>query len=380
MKVALITLNDSTDVHQWSGLNYFIARALERAGATLHRIGPLDTRWTMAMRIRQRWYDATKRTYHQVMEPQSLAAIGAAARAQIPADADAVLGVTSLIAAAVGPLDLPFASWDDATSAAMSEYYPDFERLAPVSRQHNIEVGRRAVEAVSLAIYSSDWAANSARAAYGLPESRVAVVPFGANLEELPSQGDVEAAIAARPDNVCRLLWVGVEWHRKGGPLTIEIARGLRDAGVNVELTLVGCKPELEGPPEDWMRIEGFVSKKTAAGRVRLAELFLRSHFFVMPSKAEAYGLVYVEAATYGVPAVAIHTGGVPTIIRDDLTGILGTPDSDASQYVGRILSLLHDPDRYTNMALAARKRATDRLNWDTAGRDVLARLDQLSR
>ena len=126
--------------------------------------------------------------------------------------------------------------------------------------------------------------------------------------------------------------------------------------------------------------MEGFVSKQTAEGAARLAKLFARSHFFVMPSRAEAYGLVYCEAAAFGVPSVATSTGGVPTIILDGETGILDDPNATAESYVGRILPLLRDRDRYEAMARAARERAETRLNWDIAGRDVVARLESLLR
>lgn len=377
VKIALISLNDPDDVHQWSGLNFHIARSLEQAGAVLHRIGPLKSRWTPAMRLRQRWFDATGRVYHAVADPAALAAMGEDARSRIPADADVVLAVTSLVAAAVGPLDKPFASWDDATHAAMLQYYPDFHRLPAVSRRQIAAVGVRAARAVSLAIYASDWAADSARSAYGLPPERVAVVPFGANLDELPADASVDAAILQRPLEVCRLLWVGVDWKRKGGPLTIAIAKALRDTGVHVELTVVGCDP---GPVPDWVSVEGFISKRDVAGSARLAAIFDRSHFFIMPSSAEAYGLVYAEAAAFGVPAVAIRTGGVPTIVVDGETGLLFDQSANVDDYTSRLHALIDDTQAYYSMANAARKRARQLLSWDVAGQHVVTLLAGLHK
>ena len=55
VKLALVSLNDSTDVLHWSGLNYHIAKSLERAGATLVRVGPLTHPWTTGMKLRRRW-------------------------------------------------------------------------------------------------------------------------------------------------------------------------------------------------------------------------------------------------------------------------------------------------------------------------------------
>jgi glycosyltransferase involved in cell wall biosynthesis len=378
MKLALVSLNDSTDVRQWSGLNFHIARSLERAGATLYRIGPLDTRWSNMMRLRRRWYDATGSTYHAVVDPVAMHAMGAHARSLIPGDTDVVLAVTSLVAAAVGSLEIPLVSWDDATPAAMMNYYPDFRRTASVSKRHIADVGVRGAHAVSLAIYASDWAAASARDDYGLAAERIAVVPFGANLEHLPSTAEVGAAIAARDNDCCRLLWIGVDWQRKGGPLTVAIARALHAAGVNVELTIIGCEPAERETLPPWVRVEGFISKSEPDGEARLAEHFARAHFFVMPSSAEAYGLVYVEAAAFGVPSVAIRTGGVPTIVVDDETGLLEDPAATTARYVARMMPLIHDRARYDRMAHAARHRVDERLNWDVAGATVMRLLGGL--
>ncbi len=372
VKLAIVSLNTSTDVHHWSGLNYHIARSLEQAGANVHRIGPLRTHWTLAMKLRQRWFDMTGHVYHAILDPAAVAAIGEHARSQIPSDTDVVLAVTSLVAAAIGTIDVPLVSWDDATYAGMLDYYPEFSRVAAVSRRQSAVVGHAAVDSVALAIYASEWAAQSAHDAFGLPADRSAVVPFGANLDRLPDAGSVSASIAARGNGVCRLLWVGVDWTRKGGPLTVAIARALSAAGVTVELTLVGCEPDDAANLPSWVRVEGFISKRDPAGEARLATLFAQSDFFIMPSSAEAYGLVYAEAAAFGVPAVAIRTGGVPTIVVDGETGLLEEPSATPERFATRMLDLFRDRSRYAEMARAARQRAEERLNWDVAGKRVM--------
>ena len=180
--------------------------------------------------------------------------------------------------------------------------------------------------------------------------------------------------ITERPRTRCRLLWVGVDWERKRGDLVVEVAKRIEAQGIPVELTVVGCRPSGRDLPE-WVNVEGFVSKRTAVGTARLAELFARSHFLVVPSEAEAYGLVYCEAAAYGVPAVATRTGGVPTIVVDEETGVLEDPSAQADAYAGRIIALMRDRPRYESMARAASARSAALLNWDVAGSDALSRI-----
>jgi glycosyltransferase involved in cell wall biosynthesis len=171
---------------------------------------------------------------------------------------------------------------------------------------------------------------------------------------------------------------VGVDWERKRGDLAVEIAKRIEAHGISVELTVAGCRPPGDRELPEWVKVEGFVSKRTAAGAARLAELFARSHFLVMPSLAEAYGLVYAEAAAFGVPSVAARTGGVPTVVIDGETGVLDDPTATAESYAGRVLALLRDRPRYEQMARAASARSAAVLNWDVAGRDALARIEDL--
>jgi glycosyltransferase involved in cell wall biosynthesis len=329
----------------------------------------------MGMKLRRRWYGLWRHAYHANMEPSALDAFGAQARTQIPGDVDAVVAVTSMIAASLDGLRAPVISWDDASPASLLDYYPEFERLSARSARDAMAMGRRAAQNVQLALYASEWAASSARVAFGLPLDRVAVVPFGANLETLPSDDEVHRAIVARPRTRCRMLWVGVDWERKRGDLVVEIAQRIEAHGIPVELTVVGCRPPGDRELPEWVQVEGFVSKRTKVGAARLAELYARSHFLVMPSNAEAFGLVYAEAAAFGVPSVATRTGGVPTVVADGETGILDDPGAGAESYAGRILALMKDRPRYEAMARAAAARSASVLNWDVAGREAVARI-----
>ncbi len=379
VKIALVTLNDPDDVHQWSGLNHHIARSLEDAGATLVRVGSLRSRWTLPMRARQRLSLLGGRTYHANLDPAALRAMGEDARSRIPEDADAVLAITSLVAAALGPLDRPFASWDDATWAAMLDYYPDFQTLASVSRRQARAAGLAAARAVDLAVYSSHWAAASATRDYGLAADQVAVVPFGANLAVAPDRVDVDSSISRRLTGPLRLLWIGVEWERKGGQFTLQVADALRRIAGDVQLSLVGVAPPAGTTVPPWVTVEGFLSKRDPLESRRLAMLLAQADFFVMPSRAEAYGLVYAEAAAYGVPAAALRTGGVLTIIEDGVTGLLFGNDADPEAWAGRLHALARDRTAYQAMCAAARARYDERLNWRSAGRHMLSLLRGLT-
>lgn len=63
---------------------------------------------------------------------------------------------------------------------------------------------------------------------------------------------------------------------------------------------------------------------------------------FVLPSLCENFGLVFVEAMSYGVPVVAFNNTAVPEVVKDGVTGYL-VPDHDKEKLVEAILRLLKD-------------------------------------
>lgn len=94
----------------------------------------------------------------------------------------------------------------------------------------------------------------------------------------------------------------------------------------------------------------------------------LRAHFLFLPSRAEAYGQAFCEAAAFGVPVIGSTAGGIPTIIRDGETGYVRPADTPATEFALLIQDALASPAHYARMAGAARDDYRERLNWDRFG------------
>src|SRR5690606_16974402 len=136
----------------------------------------------------------------------------------------------------------------DTTFATILNYYPSFTNLSQRSIRMGHQMYEAALDRSSAAIFCSDWAAESAIRDYNIPPSKVHTIPFGANLEAIPSAHAVEQWIEQRQQRSgCNLLFIGTQWERKGGPDALLFLDSLRNAGVQVTLTIVGCTPDI--PP-----------------------------------------------------------------------------------------------------------------------------------
>jgi hypothetical protein len=138
----------------------------------------------------------------------------------------------------------PLAMWTGTTFAAMLHFYPDYVSLSKRAVRVGLDLDSRALERASVAFYASDWAARSAVEDHGVDPHKVEVVPYRANMPITHTRDAVAKIVHQRPADRCRLLFVGLDWTRKGGKRAVEVARLLNERGLPTELHIVGAAPE----------------------------------------------------------------------------------------------------------------------------------------
>jgi glycosyltransferase involved in cell wall biosynthesis len=109
-----------------------------------------------------------------------------------------------------------------------------------------------------------------------------------------------------------------------------------------------------------------------------IPEVMASLDVLVLPStRSEATSQVIPQALAVGTPVAAAATGGIPEIVRDGETGRLVEP-GDPHALAGAVLSLLDDPERAREMALAGQALIRTRYSADaamTATTDVYRKL-----
>lgn len=379
LRVAFASIQRANDIQAWSGTVYFVARALEQQGILLDHVDELQQTRLLVNKAVNRLYRISGRQAPLPVERSRQMATRFAKEIDAFVTKhryDAVFSPSS-IPLALLRTQLPKVFYTDATFADMLEQYPEFSEYPEAFIEQGHELEREALRNCDLAIYSSHWAAESAIHRYGAAKDKVKVVPFGSNLELQPDRAEVVAAINARPTDHCELLFLGVNWIRKGGPLALEVVRELNAAGVPATLTVVGCIPP-PGTDTTHVKVLPFVDKSSAAGQRKLADLVLRSHFLLLPSLAECFGIVYAEASSMGVPSLARRVGGVADAVYDGRNGYLFAPDAGPAEYVERIRTLMADREAYVRLAQSAFQEHRDRLNWSVAGHSLRGYLSAL--
>ncbi len=260
----------------------------------------------------------------------------------------------------------------DTTFAAINGYYADFSNLIYFSRFEANLIEHLAIKKASYLIYPSKWASESAINDYQAAPEKIFTFPMGANIDYIPD--DEQIAVKQRIDKI-RLLFVGVDWDRKGGQIAVDAVQFLEQMGIPASLTIVGCQP-----PFDFIHpnvtVIPFLNRNVLAERQQLFDLYLNSDIFILPTRAECMGIVFCEAAAFGLPCFASSTGGIPAVIEHGKTGYLFSLDAEGFDYAEEIAKLWQDPTKFFEMVKASREKFKNQLNWDAWGKEAANVLD----
>jgi glycosyltransferase involved in cell wall biosynthesis len=378
MKIAYVTEYDPFDIRQWSGTGYHIAQALQPL--QLDYMGPLSEQWVerSLRKLKRHYYARSQQKYLKDSAPARLKYFAQQVSQKLAqTQSDLVLSAT------VNPiayLDCPQPTvfWADATFAGLLDFYPQYSHLCAETTQNWHLMERLAIQKSQLAIYSSQWAAQTAIDFYQADPAKVKVVPFGANLGASPALDSVKDWVEARPKNLCKLLLLGVDWVRKGGDVAFEVTKALNQAGLRTELTVVGCQPMIPDPMPDYVKPLGFISKSMPAGQARIHQLIAESHFLILPSVADCTPIVLCEANAFGVPCLATNVGGIPSIVQDHVNGKLFSTNAEITEYCQYILDVFTDYSAYKDLAVSAFHQYQTCLNWSAAGARVKQLLQEI--
>ena len=217
---------------------------------------------------------------------------------------------------------------------------------------------RRNAERADLVVLSSRYSADVARAEYGVPASRLAVVPEAIDVVGWRARF---ARAGQRPRAGPVVLCVARQYPRKRIGDLLYAAAWLRSRIPAARIRIVGRGPE-------WallVRLHGALGlgERVALlgdiSRERLAEEYANADCFCLPSVQEGFGIVFLEAMAAGLPVVACRAAAVPEVVLDGQTGVL-VPPRDPEALARALADLLRRPERARELGEAGRRRAAE--------------------
>lgn len=175
----------------------------------------------------------------------------------------------------------------------------------------------------------------------GCGPKKIVVIPPG--IELLPERKKKHLGF--------NILFVGIWFERKGGPLLLEAYKILKTKYPQIGLYLVGQVPKKITLPKGVWQVDYLPREKLAS------EIFPKTDVLVLvPPVAEGYGLVVLEAASLRVPAIVSSVYALPEIVEDGVTGFVIKPN-DLNELVEKLEILINNRNLLQKMGQAAKKR-----------------------
>ena len=214
----------------------------------------------------------------------------------------------------------------------------------------------------------------SALVSRGVPEERLVLVGMGTKPDECGG-GDRERARhewGASPTDVV----VGhlANNSREKGTIDLLLAASqLWNRGIPFRLVLAG--PEMPNFQRFWRRYQapGPVLRLGVLDDCAKRDFFAGIDVFALPSRADSFGLVLLEAWANGVPNLAYRAGGIADVIRHENDGLL-VPCGDVERLAQELARLVQDADLRRRLGGCGRERLGKEFRWE----DKLHRVRQL--
>lgn len=362
-KIAYLTSKNPHNRKESSGVYYFQSQALKRHCGEVTFLGPVKSYRITALRwlfkLGKKFFRISKKKSHS----QRISRIyGQIFRQKLKNQHfDFILADKCSAEIAFLNTEIPIIYSTDATFGLLHNYYLQYKGLTKSSVVEGHIIEQNAINRSTFIVCATEWAARSVVEDYGFNPDKVFVLPRGANIDELLPRHKV---LDKKRTSVCRLVFMGSDWKRKGLDIARETVKIISKLGQPVKLTVVGAQPDGIIHDDD-VEVIPFLDKNTPEGRAKFNELLLNADFFILPTRAECMGISFCEASAFGLPLIGTDTGGVKEIVKNGFNGFALPLEAQPEEYAYTILGIYNDPDRYAAMAKASRDYFEEKLNWD---------------
>ena len=179
---------------------------------------------------------------------------------------------------------------------------------------------------------------------------------FKCDFQFLPNPVDTVFFSCPNPKkygNTIKLISVGNLTKNKNHQLAIKSISTLFQQGLNIEYKIVGSGPELILLKKlvDKLEMQNVVTFEGSKTRREVKALLCASDRFLLPSIAETFGVVLIEAMACGLPVMALKNGGSESIITSASVGLLVSGQQEFTEKLEVFCTRFYDSKNITSFA-----------------------------
>lgn len=231
-------------------------------------------------------------------------------------------------------------------------HYPGFDRRLLLN-SHWIDCETSIYQNAIMNFTMSSNISKSIIEDYSCSPEKVICVYCGSNVKVTDNE-QFDANIFSKKN----ILFVGLDWKRKGGPVLVEAFKSVLAAYPDATLTIIGCRPSIDLP------------NCSVLGKVDLAEVkkyYNQASVFCLPTTLEPFGIVFLEAMAHKLPVVATRIGALPDFIHDGENGYLVDPNN-SKLLSDALIKLLDSETKCRTFGEYGYELFHDRYTWEKTG------------
>lgn len=218
-----------------------------------------------------------------------------------------------------------------------------------------IEMERDIYQHAAINFTRSENISRSLIGEYQIPAEKVVFAGVGSNLDTRQIQMENDGY---RNQNI---LFVGIDWERKGGPELLKAFEIVLQTHSNARLTIVGCAPEIQLP------------NCQTIGKIPASEIgkyFQQASIFCLPTKNEPFGVAFIDALYYRLPIVGTNLGAIPDFVKPGENGYLVEP-GEVENLARALIKLLDDPQKCRDFGEKGYALAQANYAWDSVAERI---------
>jgi glycosyltransferase involved in cell wall biosynthesis len=207
----------------------------------------------------------------------------------------------------------------------------------------NFFLERKVFEAAAQVVTLSEWARQSVIEEYNIDEKKVKVIHSGININAIRPLDSSKKGIQKR----YKILFVGGDFERKGGQDILEVFSNVFSNEAELHL-VTHASIKCSNP-------NVYIYNDVKAYTTKWLELYQQANVFVLPTYADPFPTVFMEAMAAGLPVIASRLSQIIEIVRHEETGFLVQP-GDRRELACRIRQLMENPILAREMGAKGRK------------------------
>ena len=196
----------------------------------------------------------------------------------------------------------------------------------------------------------------------GIDPSKIHLIPMGIDSNEWENADGERFRRKYGLKGKKLILFAGPKGYDKGALHLLDAVQRLRQKMEDLVLVSIGL------PTKMWQKKKRMLDESNLLDLGYLNEEEKRDAFaacdiFVLPSRYDSFGIVYLEAWRCGKPVIGAKVGAIPEVIEEDRDGLL-VEFGDVEQLTSKMLYLLNHPDLCRKMGETGRNKVIERFNW----------------